>query len=110
MKIHIENDPMRDEYAIHLFEKHKKILYVAKPQEIEMVEVKNYKPFASLPHLKPFLKVDGYMAMEFFTGLAKSLAEMGFKNTENEEKIKSVLKAKEFHLEDMRRLVFKEDK
>jgi len=109
MKIHIENDPLRDEYAIHLFEKHNKVLYVAEPQEIKMLEVKNYKPFTSLPNLKPFLKVSGCVAMEFFAGFAKALAEMGYRNTDNEEEIKSILKATEFHLEDMRKLVFKKE-
>ncbi len=107
MKIDIEHDVARDLYGVYVFEKHNKVLYVAAPQEIKMVEVKNYKPFSSLPDLKPFLEIDGLIAMDFFGELFKALIAAGFKDQEDLEQIKSVLKAKEFHLEDMRKLVFK---
>lgn len=106
MKIKIEQDFARDRYAIHLYEKRKDVLYVAAPQKITMVEVKNYKPFSSLPDIKPFLTISGMHAMDFFAEFFKALIEIGFKDAEDLEKIKSVLKAKEFHLEDMRKLVF----
>jgi hypothetical protein len=58
--------------------------------------------------IKPFLQVDGldHKAEEFFAALAKELSRLGFRDDSEEKQLADVLKAKEEHLQDMRKLIF----
>lgn len=107
LKIWIERDPLSGEYGIYIGEKKMDRLFMAKPQEIEMVEVKDCKPFKQPKSIKPFLKIGGIFGHNFLHELSKALSKFGIKDDRREEELESVLKAKEFHLEDMRSLVFK---
>ena len=52
------------------------------------------------------LKIPNIMAKEFFKAFAEALDEQGIK-TENDFKIQGLLEATKYHLEDMRKIVFK---
>ena len=52
------------------------------------------------------LKIPNIMAAQFFQAFAEALDQQGIK-TENDFKIQGLLEATKYHLEDMRKLVFK---
>ena len=106
IKARLELRPGWDQYDLHIFEKRRDELFVAKPVGIEMVKI--VRPRSGiLPDLVPFLRIDGIHANELLPALADALALHGFKPPTDEDELKSVLKATQFHLEDMRKLVSK---
>lgn len=107
MKIWIEREYLRDIYNVYVGAKHGTRLFVARPVELIFDEVKEYSPGTDIKNLAPFLKVDGLDAHDFFPALAKALAEIGFKDIKDTEQIKDILDATKYHLEDMRKLIFK---
>lgn len=55
---------------------------------------------------EPTMRFDGTIAMQFFPALQEAMIRSGFLKPKKDESIEAV----KFHLEDMRRLVFKETK
>jgi len=83
---------------LRLKEGRDRLAYV--PVKLQL-DLKEYEPGEEI---KPFLKVDGLIADEFFEALAQALAEAGYgKQFFNSQEKGAVLN----HLEDMRKLVFK---
>lgn len=108
IKARLELRPGWDQYDLHIFEKRRDILFVAKPIKIEMVKVLR-KDDGILPNLVPFLRVEGVHAQELLPALVEALISHPFlRPSTDDEELKSVLKATQFHLEDMRELVFRE--
>ena len=105
IKARLELRPGWDQYDFHIFEKRQSELFVAKPVKIEMVKIAR-KGDGLLPDLVPFLRIDGIHANELLPALVDALASHGFKPPTDEDELKSILKATQFHLEDMRKLVF----
>jgi len=109
IKVRLELRPGWDQYDLHIYETWEDQLFVAKPVKIEMVKIA--KPRSGrLPDLVPFLRIDGIYANDFLPALMESLALHGYKPPTDEEELKSILKATQFHLEDMRELVFRKKK
>ena len=54
--------------------------------------------------IKPFLTLSGMMAREFFLALGKALDEKGFR-PDSAAKIEGTLKATQYHLEDLRKML-----
>ena len=107
IKARLELRPGWDQYDLHIYERRQTILYVAKPVKIEMVKVPRRND-GILPDLVPFLRVEGIHALEFLPALVEALVSHSFLRPPTDEgELKSILKATEFHLKDMRRLVFK---
>ena len=52
------------------------------------------------------MKISPYVSTQIFSALAEALDKQGVK-TENDFKIQGLLEATKYHLEDMRKLVFK---
>lgn len=72
--------------------------FIAKPVNLEFKELETGD--------LPTLRLSNVVAEQFLKGLAEALDKQGIK-TENDFKIQGLLEAKENHLEDMRKLVFK---
>ena len=107
MKVRIERDWARDSYSIHFYQKQGSRLFVVRPMEFVVDEVSEYRPGCDLADkIPPALRVDGIEVPDLFANLAKELARLGFKDTEDVRQLTDVLKAKNEHLEDMRKLVF----
>ena len=107
MKVRIETDWSTGEYHVYLYEKYGDRLFVGKPMDLVMEEVSDYRPGKCLVgKLPPALRLGREMASNLFAELVKELTSLGFKNSKNEEALTDVLKAKNEHLEDMRKLVF----
>jgi len=56
--------------------------------------------------IKPFLVLSGLIAVSFKKAMADALSEIGF-DGKNYEGVRAKLDAVQYHLEDMRKLVFK---
>ena len=109
IRVRIEQDWGRDGYNIFITEKTNNRLFSARPAELVMEEVSEYRPGGEV-NIKPFLTVGAFFPREdFLAALAKELARLGFRETKDEEQLKDVLKVKDDHLQDMRKLVFKAD-
>jgi len=87
---------------IYIFEDSHGRRYVAKPVVLEFEEIKPSE------RVHPTLCIDPFRATEFLKSLAEALDKQGVK-TENDYKIQGILEATKYHLEDMRRLVFKKE-
>ena len=110
IKARLELRPGWDQYDLHIYEKRQNSLFVAKPVKIEMVKIAR-KNDGMLPDLVPFLRVDGIHANELLPALVEALVSHSFlRPPTDEEELKSVLKATQFHLGDMRKLVFRKKK
>lgn len=105
IKARLELRPRWDQYDLHIYEKRRDVLFVAKPVKIEMVEIVRPKS-GRLPDLVPFLRIDGIHATELLPAMVDAFASHGYKPPTDEEELRSVLKATHFHLKDMRKLVF----
>lgn len=55
------------------------------------------------------IKLSDYVAQEFLQGLAEALDKRGIK-TDKDAKIQGLLEATKYHLEDMRKIVFAEER
>ena len=76
------------------------IRHIAKP--VDLI----FTPMNEEAENPPTLKLSSGNAGNFFSAFAEALDKQGIK-TENDFKIQGKLEAKESHLQDMRRLVFK---
>lgn len=76
--------------------------YIARP--VELV----FEPYEELNTFGPTMTVPEYLAKDLMKALAEELDQKGIK-TENDFKIQGLLEAKESHLQDMRKLVFKNE-
>lgn len=104
IKARLELRPGWDQYDFHIYEKRQDTLWVAKPVKIEMIKIRKID---GMPRdLVPFLRIEGIHAHELLPAWVEALASHGYKPPTDEEELKSVLKATQFHLEDMRELVF----
>jgi len=104
IKVYIQRDAPTDMLTITFVttDKYGK-RYIAKPMYMEFEEL-NYE--GSCP--KPTLSITGELAPAFLQAIAQSLDENGIK-TENDFKIQGLLEATKYHLEDLRRLIFKKE-
>lgn len=64
-----------------------------------------FKDLSSYENPEPTLKISGYLSREFLTAMANGLAESGYRHESNDA---GELKAIKHHLDDMRKLVFKD--
>jgi hypothetical protein len=101
IKVYIQRDIPTDTINITFIttDKHGK-RYRAKPISLDFEEL-NYES-------KPTLQIMGDVAPTFLQALAQALDENGIK-TENDFKIQGLLEATKYHLEDLRRLIFKKE-
>lgn len=108
IKARLELRPGWDQYDFHIYEKRQDTLFVAKPVKIEMVKIRKID---GMPRdLVPFLRIEGIYANELLPAWVEALASHGFKPPTDEEELKSILRATQFHLADMRTLVFRSKK
>lgn len=106
--VEIKRNLIEDSFELSIFKKINDKLFLAIPQEIKWKEVKEYSPGSFHPKdFNPFLKIYGGESYEILAELARELAKHGFKSSEGEKELKSILEATKNHLEDMRTLVFK---
>ena len=87
---------------IYIFKDRDGKRYVAKPVILEFEEIKLGE------RVYPTLCINPFEATEFLKSLAEALDKQEVK-TENDYKIQGILEATKYHLEDMRRLVFKKE-
>lgn len=64
-----------------------------------------FKPIDEGLQNKPTLKFSGQIALEFFPALQDAMIRSGYLRPKKDEAIESI----KYHLEDMRKLVFKKD-
>ncbi len=99
LKVYIQSIDYGFETGITFIEeKHDGKRYIAKPVNLEFVELEAGS--------NPTLRLSNSTSGEFLKALAEALDKNGIK-TESDFKIQGLLEAKNFHLEDMRSLVFK---
>ena len=105
--VHIETAWARQEWQIFIFERAGRFLRAAKPVELLMEDVGDYVPgedFSS--KIQPWLTIDKFYGSMLFPQLVAKLAEIGFRVGDGgkEKELVDILKAKDGHLEDMRRI------
>lgn len=105
MKVRIEQNFMNSTYDVYIFEKHEDRLFVAEPLELKMSVIKGYKPGEGWT-FKPTIRVDELFGSEFFTAFAKELSNKRFFPELDPSELDKALKAKDAHLEDMRKIAF----
>jgi len=77
------------------------LVAVAQPMKLEFKEVKKEDKIE-----EPTLRLSCSIKDEFLKAMAEALDKEGIK-TENDFKIQGLLEATKYHLEDMRKIVFK---
>jgi hypothetical protein len=100
MKVYIYQNPSSGSTDIAFVDERNGKRYVAKPVELIFEEC----TFES----KPTMKLSYIYSDALLKAFAAALAEQGIK-TDNDHKIEGLLKATLYHLEDMRKLVFKKE-
>ena len=101
LKVHIEHDPRFRGTAIYLFGKDKDGEFVIEP--VDLV-VRHFDIGEAID--RPTFVFNGRDGEAFLQSLAESLVRIGFKPDELKAKV-GELSAIKYHLEDMRKLVFK---
>lgn len=101
MKASIRFDPTFAGMSIYLYEDRPEGRFVVKPTELE-VEAVDYNR-----EVEPTFRFSEHSGYEFLNSLVNALVQCGFKPDEIKAHDKQV-EAIKAHLEDMRRLVFKE--
>ena len=110
MKFHIERDWPTGEVHVFLFHHRGDRLFVAKPTDIVIEEVSDYRPGGvTRDKVPPFMRISSDIADDFMAEFAKVLSDFGYHKPKDETPTitAELLKAKDAHLEDMRTLVFK---
>lgn len=102
LKVHIEHDEKFRGTAIYLYGKDKGGEFVIEPMDLV---VRHYEQSERLD--QPTLVFSGRDGEVFLQSLAQSLVTLGFKPDELKA-VESEKAAISYHLEDMRKLVFKE--
>ena len=103
MKIYITPNNWQDTFEIYIVEEHNGKRYIAEPMELK------FKEHTEGEVTKPSISISRVFGKEtnFLQSLSDALANAGYEPKSVEEN-KGELKATKFHLEDMRKLVFKE--
>jgi len=102
LKVHIEHDARFRGTAIYLFGKDKDGEFVIEPMDLVM---RHFEEGEAI--YRPTLVFSGRDGEEFLQSLAENLVCIGFKPDELKAKA-GELSAVIYHLEDMRKLVFKD--
>ena len=104
MKIFITTNAWADTHDIYIIEEGHNKRYVAKPMNLEFVELNEHEVS------EPSIKISRVFGKEtnFLQALSDALDKAGYSPITVEEN-KGELKATKVHLEDMRKLVFKND-
>lgn len=111
MQVRIINEWTTGRSSVYVYDKQGTRFFAAKPSPLVMEEVPGYLPGESVADkIKPWVEIGLEFGPDFFSALAAELARLGYRNDEGEKQLADVLKAKDAHLEDMRRLVFMGDK
>ena len=100
MKVAIRFDPEFQGLAIYMYGEDKNGSYIVKPFDIE-IEHRDFRGEI----VEPTMRLNETDGREFLNGLVNALVEAGFKPDEIQAHDKEV-KALNYHLKDMRRLVF----
>jgi len=110
MKFHIERDWTTGDINVFLFYRRGDRLFVAKPAEVVIEEVSDYRPGdMTRDKVPPFMRLSSDIADDFMAEFAKALSDFGYHKPKDEAPAitAELLKAKDAHLADMRTLVFK---
>lgn len=103
MKVYIQKEIYSDSIGILFTEEKNGKRYVCKPVNLELVE-------HNLGEItEPTIRINHFLAPEFLKALAEALDKHEIK-TDNDFKIQGLLTATKYHLEDMRKIVFKKEK
>ena len=102
MKVYIHNNYATMAVDIYFTDEIGQKRYIAKPMKIVFEE---FNPVECKLH-EPSLRIDDEVSRDFLKAFAEALDGQDIK-TDNDHKIKGLLEAKEAHLQDMRKLVFK---
>jgi len=101
-KIYIDKKPMYAAMGIWIEKEEGRNFYVMKCEKTEWVKIDEQR---CVP-IEPTIMIPHYERADFLKALALSLGENNIK-VPTEEKIIGLLGATKYHLEDMRKLVFK---
>lgn len=105
MKIRIHREPWNDELGVLLYSDVNGKRYIVKPVKLEIEEVKEGVS------IEPTFKIGRIDRQEFIKSMAEIAEDLGVKTDAQlaqDKKYEGKLEATQYHLEDMRRLVFKE--
>ena len=102
LKVHIEHEPTFRGTAIYLFGKDRDGEFVVEPMELKL---RHYTPGDPLD--SPTLRFEGREGTAFLQALVQALVQIGFKPDEIKAS-EGQISAIKYHLEDMRKLVFKQ--
>ena len=100
MKVKIRRDIYGDGIGIVFYYKQNGKAYSATPVSLDFKEVDEGAD------IDPTIRLGSEIARDFLDAMANELDRHGVK-TENDFKVQGLLEAKEKHLQDMRKLVFK---
>ena len=100
LNVHLEHDPRFRGTTMYLYGKDKDGEFVIEPMNLVR------KPYEPSTCQDPTLVFNGHDGEIFLQSLADALVRIGFRPNELKAK-EGELSAKNYHLEDMRRLVFK---
>lgn len=103
MKVHIDYSPYAAALGMWFTYELNGKLYIVKPMQWEVVE----QPDDVFETPAPSLSVPFNVKDAFMRALAEALSEEGIQTT-NQHKLEGILEARGEHLNDMRKLVFKE--
>ena len=99
-KIYIDNSPHYASLGIWIQYEEGRKIFMVKPVKMELEEVTE---MGALP--EPTILIPRYAREDFLQAFAAALNEKNIK-TPDEHKLQGILQATQYHLEDMRRLVF----
>jgi hypothetical protein len=100
--VKIEHDPSFRGTDLYIYGVEKDQYFLVEPMELHMIEINEYEKVE-----RPTLKFRGNTGEEFLRSLADALVEIGYRPNELKAK-EGVIEALKFHLEDMRKLAFKD--
>ena len=103
MKVHIKEDAFADVTNIYIIEEDERgQRFIAQPMKLV------FKKFDEYLETQPSIKIGRHFGKvtNFMKNLATALAQAGYE-PEVEKELKGELKSTKYHLEDMRKLVFK---
>lgn len=102
-EVYVKENPVTANCEVYIIDTSNGKRFVVKPMELIWTEVeggKEYEPTLAIPH---------YIARELFKAMKAAFTGAGIK-TDDENMIKAELKATKYHLQDMRKLVFRKSR
>ena len=99
MKLKITQDDFSDSVNLYLYNEQEGKRFLMPPIKGEFVEITEGAPIP-----EPTMKIPGFAAREFLESMAYELDKKNIK-TPNTHLIEGKLQAREYHLEDMRKLL-----